>query len=77
MIKGSVNKMDKTKIKTTKTIYPQIYAYILPEIERKRGWIKIGYTEKENVDARIQEQTKTADVRYQKLWSAPAKFNKT
>lgn len=69
--------MDKTKIKTTKTIYPQIYAYILPEIERKRGWIKIGYTEKENVDARIQEQTKTADVRYQKLWSAPAKFNKT
>lgn len=75
MIKGSVNKMDKTKVQTTKTIYPQIYAYILPEIKRKRGWIKIGYTEKKNVDERIQEQTKTADVEYQKLWSAPAKFN--
>ncbi|WOY88452.1 DEAD/DEAH box helicase family protein [Ligilactobacillus murinus] len=67
--------MDKTQIKTTKKVYPQIYAYILPEIERKRGWIKIGYTEKKNVDERIQQQTKTADVRYEKLWSAPAKFN--
>lgn len=67
--------MDRTQIKTTKKVYPQIYAYILPEIERKRGWIKIGYTEKKNVDERIQQQTKTADVRYEKLWSAPAKFN--
>jgi len=74
-MKGWINKMDRTQIKTTKKVYPQIYAYILPEIERKRGWIKIGYTEKKNVDERILQQTKTADVRYEKLWSAPAKFN--
>lgn len=68
--------MDKTKVSSTIVVYPQIYAYTLPEIKRKRGWIKIGYTEKENVDERIQEQTKTADVHYQKLWSAPAKFSR-
>lgn len=67
---------DKTVIKTTKIIYPQIYAYVLPEYEPKDGWIKIGYTERENVDSRIKEQTHTAAVnlKYSKLWSEPAKF---
>ena len=50
---------DKTIIKTTKLIYPQIYAYTLPSIEEKIGWIKIGYTERMNVDDRIEEQTHT------------------
>lgn len=45
------------QIKTTKTIYPQIYAYTLPEVPTKNGWVKIGYTERENVDDRIKEQT--------------------
>lgn len=62
------------KIKTTKTIYPQIYAYTLPEVPTKNGWVKIGYTERENVDDRIKEQTYTARLTYEKLWSEPAKF---
>lgn len=68
-----------TEIKTTKTIYPQIYAYTLPTIPDNDGWIKIGYTERENVDVRIQEQTKTAAINldYTKLWSEPAKFDQT
>ncbi|WP_416353792.1 DEAD/DEAH box helicase family protein [Agrilactobacillus fermenti] len=68
---------DNTVIKTTKTIYPQIYAYTLPTIPNDVGWIKIGYTERKNVDDRILEQTKTAAVNlpYNKLWSEPAKFN--
>lgn len=68
---------EKTVIKTTKTIYPQIYAYTLPTMPEDEGWIKIGYTERENVDVRIKEQTHTAgvDLEYLKLWSAPAKFN--
>lgn len=68
--------MNNTIIKTTKTIYPQIYAYILPTVTEKEGWIKIGYTERKNVDERIREQTQTAAITlaYQKLWSAPAKF---
>ncbi|MEG2938583.1 MAG: DEAD/DEAH box helicase family protein, partial [Vagococcus sp.] len=58
-------------------MYPQIYAYTLPTIPDDAGWIKIGYTERYNVDDRIKEQTKTAaiDLRYDKLWSEPAKFN--
>lgn len=68
---------DNTVIKTTKTIYPQIYAYTLPSMPEDAGWIKIGYTERKNVDKRILEQTKTAAVNlpYDKLWSEPAKFN--
>jgi len=67
---------DNTVIRTTKTIYPQIYAYILPEYEPKDGWVKIGYTERLDVDSRIREQTHTAAVNlnYAKLWSEPAKF---
>jgi len=67
---------NNTEIKTTKTIYPQIYAYTLPEIESNTGWVKIGYTDRENVDIRIQEQTHTAAIKlnYNKLWSGAAKF---
>lgn len=49
---------DNTVIKTTKIIYPQIYAYTLPTIQDYNGWVKIGYTERKNVDERIKEQTK-------------------
>lgn len=65
---------DNAIIKTTKTVYPQIYAYVLPEYKRNEGWIKIGYTERKNVDERIRQQTHTAGIVYSKLWSEPAKF---
>ncbi|MCL2503276.1 MAG: Eco57I restriction-modification methylase domain-containing protein [Coriobacteriia bacterium] len=67
---------NNTVIRTTKIIYPQIYAYILPTFEPKDGWVKIGYTERQDVDSRIKEQTHTAAVNleYSKLWSEPAKF---
>lgn len=65
-------------INTTKIVYPQIYAYTLPTEKEDLGWIKIGYTERKNVDDRIKEQTHTAAIclKYSKLWSEPAKFNK-
>ncbi|WP_326717456.1 DEAD/DEAH box helicase family protein [Vagococcus jeotgali] len=65
-----------TKIKTTKTIHPQIYAYVLPEIPEKKGWVKIGYTEKENVHDRIKQQVKTAamNLSYKVLWHEPAQY---
>lgn len=67
---------DNTLIQTTKFIYPQIYAYTLPDVAENNGWIKIGYTERQNVDERILEQTKTAaiNLKYLKLWAASAKF---
>jgi superfamily II DNA or RNA helicase len=65
---------DNTIIKTTRTVYPQIYAYVLPEYKPNEGWIKIGYTERKNVDERIRQQTHTAGLTPSKLWSEPAKF---
>ena len=69
-----MNMSENTIIKTTRTIYPQIYAYVLPEYKHNEGWIKIGYTERQNVDVRIRQQTHTAGIVYSKLWSEPAKF---
>lgn len=63
------------QISTTKTIYPQIYAYITPDYPKNEGWIKIGYTTHKDVDIRIKQQTQTANLDYEKLWSSPAKFN--
>ena len=61
-------------IKSYEIIYPQIYSYILPEIRQNDGSQKIGYTERKNVDERILEQVKTAaiNLKYEKLWNAPA-----
>ena len=65
---------DKKIIKVIKQVYPQIYSYILPTVAENNGWQKIGYTERQNVDDRIIEQTKTAAINlpYTKLWSASA-----
>lgn len=68
---------EKTQIKTTKIIYPQIYAYTLPQRQEDAGWIKIGYTEREDVETRIKEQTKTAALQepYNVLWHHAARFS--
>lgn len=66
---------DKTVIQTTKQIYPQIYAYITPDYPRNDGWVKIGYTDQKDVHVRINQQTQTAGIYYDLLWSAPAKFS--
>lgn len=63
-------------IKSFKIVYPQLYAYILPNRNENNGSQKIGYTEQINVDKRILQQVKTAAFteKYTKLWSAPAFF---
>lgn len=65
---------DKRTIKTTRLVYPQIYAYTLPERVQNTGWQKIGYTEQMDVRKRVEQQVHTAGVneRYELLWSAPA-----
>ncbi len=65
---------DKRVIKTTKVIYPQIYAYVIPDYPLKEGWVKIGYTELKDVDTRIRQQTQTAGIAFATLWSEPAKY---
>ncbi len=63
-----------TEIKTTKIVYPQIYAYVIPNYEPNEGWIKIGETKHYNVEDRIKQQTQTAGIISDTLWSGPARF---
>lgn len=36
-------------------VVPQIYAYTLPDVTTHQGYIKVGYTEREDVNERIRE----------------------
>ena len=64
----------KISISTAKKVVPMIYAYTTPEIERHDGWTKIGYTERD-VITRIEEQTRTANVKYKLEWQGTAIFD--
>ena len=44
------------------TITPQIYGYILPGVPDHEGYIKVGYTDKDDVEDRIKEQLHTSAV---------------
>lgn len=47
------------------TITPQIYGYIFPTVPDHQGYIKIGYTDKDDVEERIKEQLGTATISHQ------------
>lgn len=66
--------MKTPDIHTTRAALPQIYAYTTPEIERHNGWVKIGYTEKDDVEDRIREQLHTGDVAHITEWSGNAVY---
>ena len=59
--------MNKPNIQTTKQVVPMLYGYSTPEVVRHNGWTKIGYTE-QDVETRINQQTHTADIRWQLEW---------
>ncbi|WP_415980289.1 DEAD/DEAH box helicase family protein [Faecalicoccus pleomorphus] len=65
------------KVQTSRPVIPKIYAYTTPEIKRHDGWTKIGYTEQDNVEDRIKQQTYTADVIANYEWSGNAIFENT
>ena len=62
------------KIKSFDRIIPMIYAYNTPGIPYHEGWTKIGYTEKQDVRARIMQQTHTAGVRWALCWQDNAMY---
>lgn len=66
--------MQKPNINTSKNVTPMIYAYTTPEIARHNGWTKIGYTE-QDVETRINQQTHTADVKWNLEWKGNALFD--
>lgn len=55
-------------------INPKIYAYTTPDVITNAGWTKIGYTEKQSVEARIKQQTHTANIAYKIEWHEAAKY---
>ena len=38
---------------------PRVYAYTLPDVPKLNGWVKVGYTDRQTVGARIAQQLKT------------------
>ena len=66
--------MRAIKLKTSEAVTPMIYAYTTPGIVYHDGWTKIGYTERD-VDLRIKEQTRTANIAYHKEWQDVAIFS--
>lgn len=53
-------------------VVPTIYAYVLPDVTTHRGYIKVGYTDREDVNARIREQLHTSAVRHKLLFTESA-----
>ena len=51
--------------------YPSIYAYELKDVKSHKGYIKVGYTERD-VETRVKEQMQQTRVPYRILgsWSA-------
>lgn len=52
-------------------VTPTIYAYELPDVTTHKGFVKVGYTERD-AETRIQEQLHTASLRYNILLKASA-----
>lgn len=55
-------------------VIPMIYAYQTPGIPYHEGWTKIGYTEKQDVRKRIEQQTHTAGIRWELCWMDNAMY---
>ena len=57
------------------SIEPQIYGYIIPEVKDHEGFIKVGYTDREDVEKRINEQLHTATIKHKTLFVESAMRN--
>lgn len=62
------------KIQTFEQIHPMCYAYSLPEIPTRNGWVKIGYTEKQDVSERIKQQVRILQIKAEEEWRGNAIF---
>ncbi len=66
--------MAQISLETNKQINPMIYAYNTPGVSYHDGWTKIGYTEAQTVEDRINQHTKTADIQWVLAWKGNALF---
>lgn len=56
-------------------VEPQIYGYIIPGMKDHEGYIKIGYTDKEDVEDRIAEQLGTSTIHHKTVFKGSAVRN--
>lgn len=52
-------------------VVPTIYGYTLPTVADHDGYIKIGYTDREDTESRIKEQLHTAAIKFKVLFKEP------
>lgn len=53
-------------------VVPTIYAYTLPGVATHNGYIKVGYTDREDVNTRIGEQLHTSALKHKLLFTESA-----
>ena len=63
-----------TKIQSFTHVVPMIYAYNTPGVTYHEGWTKIGYTEKQTVSQRINQQAHTIGIKWELAWQDNAMF---
>lgn len=66
--------MPKINIQTTKAAMPRCYCYSTPTVLNNNGWVKIGYTEQDDIEDRIRQQLQTAHIPHHTEWSDVAVF---
>lgn len=54
------------------SIEPKIYCYILPTVPDHNGYIKVGYTDKDDVEDRINQQLHTAGIHHKTILTETA-----
>jgi len=69
--------MNTPKIQTSHVVLPKIYAYTTPGVTYHDGWVKIGYTEQDNVEDRIKQQCHTANIAWILEWQGNAVYEGT
>lgn len=67
--------MRQIQINTSKSVVPKCYAYTTPTVADNQGWVKIGYTEQDDVETRINQQLQTAHIPHKTEWSDIAVFS--
>ena len=50
------------------TISPTVYGYILPGVADHDGYIKVGYTDRDDVEQRIKEQLHTSAIAHKTVF---------
>ncbi len=66
--------MAKINLNTSQKVIPMCYAYSTPDIPKYNGWVKIGYTEKQDVDDRIKQQGSEFHITKKEEWRGNAIF---